>query len=980
MRWRLGGHAVAVWLCICATTAAQERGLIRGVVTDEDFGNTVEGARVRILETEQSTTTGEAGNYLVSDIPVGSYTVVFSGEGYLKRVRTDVTVVAGRATELDMAIGSDFAEMDEFVVPAALQFAGGSEAALLNLRFEAPSLMDSIGAELLSRAGASDAAGAVRLIPGATVRDDSTPVIRGLPDRYVASLLNGVRLPSADEDTRAVQLDQFPSAVIESVQVTKTFTPDQQGDASGGAVDVRLKGLPDEPFFFRYRVQASHNTQVTGRNNFLSYRGGGVNADGRDGGRRGIQFENEGMPWTGAVGVSRQEAPVDYKWSLATGGRYDLSEGVRIGGYAAVFYERDSAFFDNGIDDRYWVEGPGLPATPQTSQGTVREGDFNTQLFDVTRGSQSVQLGGLATLGLETDNHALNLVYLYTRTTQDEATLAEDTRGKAYYFPGHDPENRSTPGHEDPFAAPYLRTESLEYTERTTQMVQFRGKHRLPIEEIGPFRQPEVDWSVAYSTAYSYQPDRRLFGSLWTPDGTHRVLRAAATFTLGNLQRIWKRIEEDSEQYSVSLKLPFEHWAEDAGYIKVGWFSDDVDRLFDQDTSSNFKPTPSTPDPTFTAPYEQFWSASLPFEEQPVSGALIDVDYTGNQTIESFYAMLDLPLLSTLKLIGGVRFESTDIGIVNDPEEEATWFPPGQAAEAELLPGEADVDFTSDDVLPSISAVFTPTSPLTVRASYNETVARQTFRELTPILQQEFLGGPIFIDNPDLQMAELKNYDLRLDYTPYDGGLFSASWFYKDIKGPIEFVQRVFTFDFTTPVNYPKGTLQGFEFETRHDIGNLWEPMAGLALGANATFIDSEVTLSQQEIDDLEMVQAPIRTRDATGAPERLYNIYITYDVPVVDTQVSLFYTITGDTLVTGAGIADINFVPSVYATQFDTLNFNLSQPLGDHTRLQFRARNLTNPSIQQVYRSGYIGHDIARSSFTRGIDFSLSVGGELRF
>ena len=71
------------------------------------------------------------------------------------------------------------------------------------------------------------------LVPGTTIQDGKYAVVRGLPDRYVNSQMNGVRLPSADPDKRAVQLDQFPSEMIESVQVTKTFTPDQQADASG---------------------------------------------------------------------------------------------------------------------------------------------------------------------------------------------------------------------------------------------------------------------------------------------------------------------------------------------------------------------------------------------------------------------------------------------------------------------------------------------------------------------------------------------------------------------------------------------------------------------------------------------------------------------------------------------------------------------------------------------------------------------------
>jgi hypothetical protein len=79
----------------------------------------------------------------------------------------------------------------------------------------------------------------------------------------------------------------------------------------------------------------------------------------------------------------------------------------------------------------------------------------------------------------------------------------------------------------------------------------------------------------------------------------------------------------------------------------------------------------------------------------------------------------------------------------------------------------------------------------------------------------------VFIGNPDLEMSALDNYDLRLDYTPYEGGLVSLSWFHKDIEDPIEYVQRLAGFNFTTPVNYPEGTLGGVELEVRQDLGQL---------------------------------------------------------------------------------------------------------------------------------------------------------------
>lgn len=958
---------------------AQQPGSIRGVVSDKDFGGPVFEALVTVLGRTESAKTTEQGNYLLKDLPPGSYTLIVSKDGYVRQVRPNVTVGPGQLVEIDVALAGDYTDLEEYVVQDILAVGGSSEDAQLQLRFESPSLMDSISADLISRAGASNAADSLRLVAGASLQNGKSAVIRGLPDRYVSSQLNGVRLPSADEDKRSVELDQFPSAVIESVQVTKTFMPDQQGDASGGAVDVRLKGVPDEPLFFQWRTQVTNNSNVTGINSFLGYEGGGVHFFGQDGGDRDQQLDNLGDNWDGAVGVRKEQAPVDFKFSTSFGGKTEIADGVRVGGFVSNFYEHKSTHFSGGRDDSYWVDVPGDPMTPATSQGSVTQGNFQTRLYDVTRSTQYVQLGTLATTGIETDNHSVTFAWLNSLTSEDSATLAQDTRGKQFFFPGYDPSNPTTPGHAEADAAPYLRLETLQYTERTTDTLQLSGRHQFELQG-GNMKSPELDWTASRSSANKYQPDKRVFGSKWesTNGGTWTPFKPAANFTVGNLQRIWKNVQEDSSQYATNLKLPFDQWSNVEGYVKFGWFQDDVKRTYDQDTFSNFNDNSS-----FSAPFEQPWSQSFPFENHPITAAEIDVDYTGRQKVDAVYGMLDLPLFAGLNFIGGARMESMSISTVNDAEADAVWFPPGTSAPAPLGPGQADVDYSRDYVLPAAALVYEPIQDVTLRAAYSQTVARQTFKELTPVLQQEYLGGPVFIGNPDLEMSDLENYDLRADWAPYEGGLFSVSWFRKDIKNPIEFVQGANSIlNFTTAANYPTGQLNGWELETRQDLGNFWKPLDGLGVGANATWIDAVVQLSDFDRSQFSLpeINAPMSERDMTNAPESLLNAFLTYEAESTGSRIGLFYTLTGDTLVAGAGQAAGNYVPNVYQTQFDSLNFSFVQTLSEWCDFTFQAKNLTDPDIRQVYRSPYIGEDVERISFTRGIDCSIGIGGRVKF
>ena len=990
-RIRDGFRACGAALLLCVVTSAQEpTGSIRGVVYDDDFDTPMGGAKVAVVGVELDVLSSDQGSYRLSGLPPGSYTVVASKEGYVRQVKSGVVVTAGQLSDLDIRMPGEFTDLEEFVVQDLLQL-GGGEAELLQLRFESPALMDAISAELMSRAGVSDAAGAMRLIAGATVEDGKFPVVRGLPDRYVSSQVNGVRMPSADEDKRAVELDQFPAAVMENLQIKKTFTPDQQGDASGGAVNVLTKGIPEDSVF-EFKAQYSINTNAAGRDDFLSYAGGGVNSWGLDDGGRDVQTENFGQSWDGAVGVSPTEAPIDFKLSFATGGKNELDNGLTLGGFASLFYERDSSHIDDGEDNAYWVDTPGGPLVPEKKQNQGPD-DFKTALFDVIESSQSVQWGGLTILGAEVEDHAVDLTVLYTHTAEDVAILAEDTRGKEYFFPGHDPGDPFSPG-SDPLdidIAPYIRSQTLEYTERTTGTFQLAGDHILPFDDYGPFfdfREPELDWNLSSNFADQNQPDKRLFGTLWKPetynqgfpsigidpfftDPFYSPFKPAANFNLGNLQRIWKTIEEDSTQASINLKLPFEQWDGEEGYLKFGLFDDRVDRVFDQDTFSNFGDSGSS----VPLGWEEPWSEIFPGEFHPVGPTETDVDYTGEIELFAWYGMLDLPLTRDLNLITGARFESTSIGIVNQPEDDALWYPEGALGPETLDEGEGDVDFRQNDVLPSIGLVYQATDELTLRASYSRTVARQTFKELTPILQQEFLGGPVFVGNPGLGMSSLDNYDLRLDYEPYAGGLFSVSLFQKDLEDAIEYVQREVSFTFTTPENYPEGRLKGVEFEVRQHLGEFKDDLEGLRLGGNATFFSSNVKLPEDEaqifIEDLEV---PITERDMTATPEHLYNLYLTYDLPT-DTQFAVFYTVKGDTLVAGAGESNNNFVPDVYATEFGTLNMSLSQSFGDHWSVKLQAKNLTDPKIKEVYRSDYVpGGDVTKTSYTKGREFSIGV------
>ncbi len=222
-----------LFLVVCLLTCfAQAQspasGSIRGVVYDKEFDTPIRGVAVMVLGLKSRATTNENGSYVLPNLPVGPYTLVITKEGYVREVKANVQVKSGELIDTDVYMAGEFEDMDEFVVqdvelggdvkeeqqmvePVDLEAITFIPTLELQLRLESPQLLDSVGVEMITRSGAADAAAVLLLVPGASLQDGKYAVIRGLPDRYVSTLLDGVRLPSADPNKRAVKLDQFPS-------------------------------------------------------------------------------------------------------------------------------------------------------------------------------------------------------------------------------------------------------------------------------------------------------------------------------------------------------------------------------------------------------------------------------------------------------------------------------------------------------------------------------------------------------------------------------------------------------------------------------------------------------------------------------------------------------------------------------------------------------------------------------------------------
>ena len=992
-----------------AAGAYAQQGGIRGTVMDVDYEAPLSGVKVLVVETGQEAISGEGGNFYIEGVEPGSYTLMFSKDGYTRDSKADVVVSPGSLAEVESDLAGEYEDMDEMVVKE-ITLGGGSEISLLNIRFEAPAMMDSVGADLMSKAGASDAAQALALVPGTTIQDGKYAVVRGLPDRYVNSQMNRVRLPTADPDKRAVQLDQFPAAMIESVQVSKTFTPDQQGDASGGAVNIVLKGIPEEPVL-KVKIGTKYKTNVADAGDqFLVDEGLSISTWGHD--AESISADDENS-WASSVGVARSDVPALYDLSVTAGNKVELGSDLKVGIIGSFFYKRDASYRENATRDSYWLfyrnNVYDSVLTPKSEvikkNGRLNSGDTElTSLFSETKGTEALQWGVLTAVGAETENHALTLLYSYNFSAESSALLQEDAEGKYYYFPNYDiPDYTSSGGYEDADdddennseLAPFRRIEGLEYIERIANSLQLHGTHTFPVDALHlgsalTLKDIELNWTLAHSESRLNAPDRRVLGGYWFVDdnGDGVPVIAEVSDQYYDFSRKWRDIEESSDQLFGDVKLPFELWNGEEGYFKTGLFDDRVKRSYEEDTYYISGSSVSAFNYSTTADWNQYLSNLLSLDTVDMQKSLNDIDYDGEQNISALYCMADFPVTSFLKFAGGARLEKTEIStsIRNYNTGGVTFYESSSDYQSavNIRPADANATINQSDVLPALEVEVKPLDKVVIRGSFTETLARMTFKELVPIQQQESIGGDIFLGNPDLEMSDVKNYDLRFDYNPYPGGLISFSWFKKDLENVIDYRQVLLggAAIAIVPDNYPSGKINGYEFEVRQSLGEWWDSLDGLNLGCNFTLIDSELDASleyaswQSYMDEIIAAEYDNGTRKMMGTPEYLYNFNATYTVPGTETELGLFYTVKGDSLIAAGTQKSGNYIPNIYETDSASLNFSLSQKLGENLKLEFKVKNILNPDVKTVYRSAYTGEDVDRTSYKKGVEYSIGLSG----
>ncbi|MEM7035814.1 MAG: carboxypeptidase regulatory-like domain-containing protein, partial [Bacteroidota bacterium] len=281
-------------LLFAASGVWAQNGTIVGKVTDAEGGEALVGATVLVLNQDSTPIAGanaaDDGSYKIN-VAAGTYTLQCKYISYESMTFGDFVVEAGKTVTKDFAMGADLDD-EQYKVVIQDKVIKNNEAALINVRRRSSSVMDVISMDQVKRAGDASAAGAMKRVTGVTVESGKYVYVRGLGDRYSKTLLNGNEIPGLDPNRNSVQMDMFPSGLIENLMVHKTFTPDLPGSFTGGLVKISTRDFPPA-FTLQYSSSFGYNTNATFRDDFITGRRGKLDWLGFDDGTRALPEELE---------------------------------------------------------------------------------------------------------------------------------------------------------------------------------------------------------------------------------------------------------------------------------------------------------------------------------------------------------------------------------------------------------------------------------------------------------------------------------------------------------------------------------------------------------------------------------------------------------------------------------------------------------------------------------------------------------------
>ncbi|GAA4115758.1 TonB-dependent receptor [Aquimarina addita] len=940
---RIANKILIVFFILTTGHISFAQGKITGKVIDGETNDVLPFANVSLKENNTGTTSDFDGFYELSVAP-GTYTVIFSFIGYETKQVVDVQINNDNdIIDLNVTLNASAAQLDDVIITTTVR--KNTEEAVLTLQRNSVKLMDGLSIESIKTTGASNIAAAVKNVPGVSVQGGKYVYVRGLGDRYTKTILNGVDVPGLDPDRNTLQLDIFPTNILENILVVKSFTADQTADFTGGVVDIITKDFPSKKDF-SVSAGIAYNESMHFNNNYLSYEGSNTDALGFDDGNRDNPLSNLSGTLTlpqvdgeaanintslfnRTMAAERNKSFMDFNIGFTAGNQFTIGDN-KLGLFGSVSYKNETTYFDEYIDGQVY-----------------RKNDQDASVFElITDRTQNAELGtnnvlisALGGLSYKTDKSKYKVNIIHIQNGESKASLLNQSNFSVN-------SNR-------------IKKDNLVYTERSITNLLLTGKHS---NEDASWN---IEWKVAPTISRVYDKDFRSTPFLIQSNNDGSTDFVISPSEAGDASRFWRDLEENNLAGKLDLSKKHTLFGRDAKLLFGGAYTY-KQRDFSIDQFS-FPFIGSNSADTFNGDPNELLSPDNIFNPDTGEGIYVRRDSNISDTFDSTihiaagYVSEEFKISDRLNAIMGVRFEKFDL-IYTGERQDGLRFD-----EAKIL--------DKSNFFPSANLILdlNEDGNQKLRGSYSKTTARPSFKEASIAEIFDPISNTFFIGNIDIQPTYIDNIDLRYEVYGASTNFFAISAFYKKFDDPIELSFIREARGQLTPLNLGDASIYGAEIEFRRNLGFI-SGLEKFNVTTNFSMIESNQNFSEDERDaredNLREGEELEDGRTLQGQSPFLVNLGINYNNQDTGWQGGIFYNVQGKTLqIVGNGD-----IPDVFTLPFHSVNMNISKSFGEdkNSNITLKFSNLLNDDIESVYQS-YKAEDQLFSKWSPGQEISLS-------
>ena len=824
----------------------------------------------------------------------------------------------------------------------------GSAAAVVQERKEQAFVADIMGADQISRTGDTDAAAALRRITGLTLVDGKFIYVRGLGERYSSTQLNGMSVPSPDPTRAVIPLDLFPSDIIESLAVQKSYSASMPANFGGGNVDIRLKSAPTQEVF-NGSIKVGGNSENFDDSYWYD---GGSSWKGKDDGTRAAPQMLQAL-WGQrtfldeisiednrdvALALNRDYDPQmqsidpDYGVNVTYGNRYDLTDKWAIGFLTTAAYRNEWQVSEQFLGENYRLN-------PDDSYTLVRGWD------DVQSTEHQVTWSGMFTLGINYGaNHKVDFSHVILNDTEDR--LREKLGNNNNINFGSDQR---------------IREFDVNYQERRMVANQIKGMHTFT-----DWNFLGIDWKYSKARSSRYAPgnlETRFILTDRNEDGVFdRQTESNLTNATTAARYSFQDLDDEVENWGGNVTLPImlDDWditlKAGADFVQKTRFA--TNRRFDINTRA-------FPDSSVLQGHQLgeilnddlLANTELSFTPILNDTTVAGDDYISAQAIDAYYAEGDVYFKEKWRITAGVRWEDFRQVVVPLVPTTGEIDLPTNPTPNDL----ADLAFQEDDFYPSLALTYFLTDEQQLRFSYGQTVVRPDLREVSSSTYLDPLTLFPVGGTPGLRTTSIKNYDARWEWYQENGDTLSLGMFYKDMTDPIESVQSPAQDGppLVRIANAETGEVYGVEMEWLKSLST------NFFVSGNVTLSDSEIQLDTQKIVEQTGVSTSITNteRRLTGHSKWVVNSQLGFDSDNGKHSASLVYNVFGERII----IPGIEGRGDAFEQPFHSLDAVYSYYPDFNSQITLKVQNILNQDKEIEF------DDTLLRSETRGVSFSLT-------